>query len=146
MIWANLFISTVASTDGNAYLAVGCDEGVWIGTYFDSQCKVCVPVTGMYVPLTQLAFHHSFAPRAVSQDGNAVCDVRRVWNFSRARKQGKAFTCSIGRVVINRIRFEKRFLRTISSFSCRLPEKKTNCTLLTSLATRMLCSFSASEV
>jgi hypothetical protein len=51
MICANLFISTVASTDGNAYLAVGCDEGVWIGTYFDSQCKVCAPVTGMYVLL-----------------------------------------------------------------------------------------------
>ena len=51
MIWANLLISTVASTDGNAYLAVGCDEGVWIGTYFDSQCKDRGPVTGMYVPL-----------------------------------------------------------------------------------------------
>jgi RHO1 GDP-GTP exchange protein 1/2 len=44
LIWTDLLISTVlASTDGRACLAVGCEEGLWIGYRDDSQREVCAP-------------------------------------------------------------------------------------------------------
>jgi hypothetical protein len=43
LIWAELLISIVASTDGHACLAIGCEEGLWIGYRDDSQCEVCAP-------------------------------------------------------------------------------------------------------
>jgi hypothetical protein len=39
LIWADLFISPVASPDGRACLAVGCAEGLWMGSRNDSQCE-----------------------------------------------------------------------------------------------------------
>lgn len=39
LIWADLFLSLVASPDGRACLAVGCDEGLWMGDRNDSQCE-----------------------------------------------------------------------------------------------------------
>jgi hypothetical protein len=39
LIWANLFISPVASPDGRACLAVGCAEGLWMGDRNDSKCE-----------------------------------------------------------------------------------------------------------
>ena len=39
LIWADLFISPAASPDGRDYLAVGCDQGLWMGDRNDSQCE-----------------------------------------------------------------------------------------------------------
>ena len=89
LIWAaDLLIPTIASPDGRACLAVGCAEGLWIEYRNDSQldlkCEVCAPTT--YACLLLRHIRHSPTTRIRSQDGNAMCDARRVWNFSRPRK------------------------------------------------------------
>jgi hypothetical protein len=88
----------------------------------------------------------SSAPCPVSQDGNTMCDVRRVWNLARPRKQGTAPTRSLVRIPSDHIPMLRRFLRTISSFSCPLPEEKISSTSLTSSATQMAYNSSVGSV
>ena len=66
MILADLLIPAVAYADGHSYLAVGCDEGVWIGYHHDSQCEICAPVMFIPVLLRRLRV------------GVSVTDLRRV--------------------------------------------------------------------
>ncbi len=84
LIWVNLFISLVASPDGRACLAVGCAEGLWIGYRNDSQCEGCAPT--MYACLLFSCLSHSHAPCIGSQDGDPMCDARKVRNFPRPRR------------------------------------------------------------
>jgi hypothetical protein len=88
LIWANLLIPTIASPDGRACLAVGCAEGLWIGYRSDSllelECEVCAPT--MYACLLLTHLRHSPTTCIGSQDGDAMCDARRVWNFPRPGK------------------------------------------------------------
>ena len=84
-IWADLFISSIASPDGRACLAVGCAEGLWIGDRNNSHCEgFALPPCTTCLLLSRL--RHSLAPCIAYQDGNAMCDARRVWNFPRPRK------------------------------------------------------------
>lgn len=84
----DLLIPTIASPDGRACLAVGCAEGLWIGFRNDSQleleCEGCAPT--MYACLLLRHLRHSPTTCIGSQDGNAMYDARRVWNFPRPRE------------------------------------------------------------
>jgi hypothetical protein len=83
-----LLIPTIACPDGRACLAVGCAEGLWIGFRNDShlelECEGCAPT--MYACWLLRLLRHSPTTCIGSQDGNAMCDARKVWNFPRPRK------------------------------------------------------------
>jgi hypothetical protein len=82
LILTDSFISLVASPDGRTCLAVGCDEGLWMGNRDYSQCEGLRLYHVLRLSVAQLTLlYHSFAPCIASEDGNAMCDARRVWDF-----------------------------------------------------------------
>ena len=116
------------------------------GTVMIPNVRFALPVYALTVAQT----HHSPAPciRSQFEDGNTVCDVGTVWNFSRPRRQGKAsLTRSAVRILSDRITFQSRFLHTESSLSCPLPHKmRIHLRPVRSSMARKMCNSSVSGV